>query len=42
MPADEFKSQNIEFYRTAKIPSTGHFITDDDKAEKQISLNTDY
>ena len=42
MPADEFKSQNIEFYRTAKIPSTGHFITDDDKVEKQISLNTDF
>ena len=31
MPAEEFKSHNIEFYRATKIPSTGHFITDDDK-----------
>ena len=38
-PADEFKSSNIEFYRTNKIPSTGHFITDDDKAANSPQLS---
>lgn len=28
---EEFKSSNIEFYRTNKIPSTGHFLLEDDK-----------
>ena len=31
MPAEEFKSGNPEFYRADKIPSTGHFITEEDK-----------
>ncbi len=30
-PVEEFKSSNIEFYRTNKIPSTGHFLLEDDK-----------
>ncbi len=30
-PSDEFKSNNIEAYRINKIPSTGHFILEDDK-----------
>lgn len=27
----EFKADDIEYYRSAKIPSTGHFITENDK-----------
>lgn len=29
---EEFSSENIEYYRTKKIPSTGHFIQEKDKA----------
>ena len=28
--SEEFKSKDIEYYRVIKIPSTGHFIVDDD------------
>ena len=28
---DTFKSENIEYYRSTKIPGTGHFINDSDK-----------
>jgi len=39
---ENFKTENIEYYRNNKIPSTGHFIIEADKAknslEKQITL----
>lgn len=42
MPSENFKSDDIEYYRTNKIPSTGHFITENDKRandlEAQIKL----
>ena len=36
-PVSEFVSDDIEFYRTAKIPSTGHFIKEDDKKNNSLS-----
>jgi len=36
-PACEFISDNIEFYRTAKIPSTGHFLKEDDRTKNNVS-----
>ncbi|MBE6008399.1 MAG: topoisomerase IV [Lachnospiraceae bacterium] len=35
---DEFKAVNVEYYRTKKIPSTGHFIKEDDKALNEIPM----
>ena len=32
----EFVSDNIEHYRTNKLPSTGHFLKDDDKRKNSI------
>jgi len=37
MPIDKFVSQDAEYYRTSKIPSTGHFLRDDDKRANGIS-----
>jgi DNA gyrase subunit A len=36
-PISEFISDDIEFYRTVKIPSTGHFIKEDDKKNNSLS-----
>ena len=35
---DEFKSINVEHYRTKKIPYSGHFIKEDDKALNEIPM----
>ncbi|MGE4215046.1 MAG: DNA gyrase subunit A, partial [Anaerotignaceae bacterium] len=32
-PVSDFNSDNTEYYRTTKLPSTGHFLTDDEKAK---------
>lgn len=32
----DFNSENTEYYRTTKLPSTGHFLTDDEKAKNNI------
>lgn len=33
---DEFLSEDIEYYRTTKIPTTGHFIQEKDKIKNQL------
>ena len=33
MPAEEFESGNTEYYRAAKLPSTGHFLKEEDKSK---------
>ena len=33
---NEFNAENIEYYRTKKIPTTGHFIQEKDKAQNKI------
>lgn len=42
---EAFLSENIEYYRTKKIPSTGHFIQEKDKAanglQSQLSLGNE-
>ncbi len=35
---EEFVSENVEYYRTKKIPSTGHFIQEKDKAANGLQL----
>ena len=35
---DGFISDDIEYYRTDKIPSTGHFIKDEDKEKNNIEM----
>ncbi len=35
-PAEEFESEDIEYYRTAKIPSTGHFLKETDKEKNNL------
>lgn len=35
-PIADFNSDNPEYYRTTKLPSTGHFLTDDEKAKNNI------
>lgn len=37
-PAEEFKAENIERYRMKKIPSTGHFIKEEDKELNKIPM----
>ena len=37
MPLDKFVSHDAEYYRTHKIPSTGHFLKDDDRKANSIS-----
>ena len=32
----DFKSENIEYYRSTKIPATGHFINEQDKIDNDI------
>ncbi|MEA5082600.1 MAG: DNA gyrase subunit A [Lachnospiraceae bacterium] len=32
----DFNSENAEYYRTTKLPSTGHFLTDEEKAKNSI------
>lgn len=34
--SDDFKSENIEYYRSTKVPGTGHFINDQDKIDNDI------
>ncbi len=34
--AGEFDAENPEYYRSEKIPATGHFITDEDKARNNM------
>jgi len=34
--AEEFQTEDIEYYRTKKIPSTGHFIQEKDKAANSL------
>ncbi|MEA4816552.1 MAG: DNA topoisomerase (ATP-hydrolyzing) subunit A [Lachnospiraceae bacterium] len=38
IPKEEFVSSNVEYYRSNKIPSAGHFISDDDKARNSIPM----
>jgi DNA gyrase subunit A len=35
-PKEEFESEDIEYYRTEKIPSTGHFIKETDKEKNNM------
>lgn len=35
-PAEEFVTEDLEYYRTRKIPTTGHFIQEKDKANNQV------
>lgn len=35
-PAEEFESEDIEYYRTVKIPSTGHFLKETDKEKNNL------
>lgn len=35
-PKNMFESEDIEYYRTTKLPSTGHFIKESDKAKNNI------
>jgi len=37
MPLDKFVSHDAEYYRTQKVPSTGHFLRDDDRKANGIS-----
>ncbi|MDR1687788.1 MAG: topoisomerase IV [Clostridiales bacterium] len=34
--AEKFKSADIEYYRVQKLPSSGHYITDEDKIENNF------
>jgi len=35
-PVNEFECENIEYYRTTKIPSTGHFLKESDKEKNNM------
>ncbi|MDD3570642.1 MAG: DNA gyrase subunit A [Lachnospiraceae bacterium] len=35
-PVADFNSENTEYYRTTKLPSTGHFLTDEEKTKNNI------
>lgn len=35
---EDFKSENVEYYRTKKVPSTGHFLKDEDKKLNDIPM----
>ena len=35
-PVNEFECENIEYYRTTKIPSTGHFLKEIDKEKNNL------
>lgn len=37
MKAENFVSDNLEYYRTKKVPSTGHFIQEKDKQENALT-----
>ncbi|MDL2248139.1 topoisomerase IV [Tyzzerella sp. OttesenSCG-928-J15] len=37
LPKDKFISEDCEYYRTFKVPSTGHFLKEDDKKANDIS-----
>jgi len=37
IPLSKFVSQDAEYYRTFKVPSTGHFLKDDDRRANGIS-----
>jgi len=37
-PVNEFESDDIEYYRTTKIPSTGHFLKEIDKEKNQLPV----
>lgn len=36
LPAEKFQTDDPEYYRTRKIPTTGHFIQEKDKANNQV------
>lgn len=36
LPAEKFQTDDLEYYRTRKIPTTGHFIQEKDKANNQV------
>ncbi|MBR5468651.1 MAG: topoisomerase IV [Firmicutes bacterium] len=35
-PVSEFECENIEYYRTTKVPSTGHFLKESDKEKNNM------
>lgn len=35
---EQFLTDNIEYYRTTKIPTTGHFIQEEDKTKNNLSV----
>lgn len=35
-PAEQFQTDDLEYYRTKKIPTTGHFIQEKDKITNQV------
>lgn len=37
-PIENFYSDNAEYYRTTKLPSTGHFLTDNEKLKNNIEI----
>lgn len=39
-PSGDFLSDNIEYYRTNKIPTTGHFIQEKDKLKNNLPMQT--
>ncbi len=41
MPKEAFKSDDIEYYRSTKIPSTGHFINSEDKQSNGFPVQLD-
>ena len=36
MPAERFASSDAEYYRAAAVPSSGHFITEEDRAKNNF------
>lgn len=38
---EEFNSEDIEYYRTKKIPTTGHFLQEKDKSKNKLSMKID-
>ena len=40
IPAEQFSSEHIEYYRCEKIPATGHFLTAADRKANNLRLTT--
>lgn len=38
LPKDEFKTEDVEYYRTTKIPTTGHFLQEKDKTKNEFLI----